>query len=160
MAKFVDLRKSHWDEPCTDLAELRRRTDFANKFAEDMFPVIMSKSALRLWRIGEPIANRGHRLLIGIADWSLYDLALLDTLNEHVRKTPDAPRVDVFNLSCCRSQEDFLRFFPQIENVVLAPVVGLWQEGIFVSAAIGWKGIKLLEQTLDLRLTRVDRAKP
>lgn len=148
MTKFVDLRKQPWEGPTSQLAELQRRIAYENDYATSQFPLIACESGLHLWRLGDPICDRGLRFLIGVSDWSLNDLAFLDRLSEYVRRIPSAPWIDVFNLGCCRSQEDIRRFFPQIEEVVVTPVVGVWENGVWREAAAGWKGIRLMEDIL------------
>jgi hypothetical protein len=75
MKNFIDLRKHQWDGPPSDFAELQRRIKFENDYATSQFSVIVGESSLHLWRVGDPTSEGGLRFLIGIADWSLTDLA-------------------------------------------------------------------------------------
>src|SRR5947209_2157627 len=105
--------------------------DFAEP--DERFPAAVADSRLRLWSLGDPIPERGTRLLIGAATWSGYDMRLLDVIDDALARLGDgAPRVDVFNAGILTSQEEIQRYVPGIGPVLQMPVVGVWRDGRLV----------------------------
>jgi hypothetical protein len=100
-------------------------------WADRQFPPLVASSSFHLWRPGDPIAERGIRLLIGVATWSGYDMRLLDVLAEAMsrRPTPDSPVLEVFNTADCRQPRDFTSYVPKLGMVHHTPVVGIWRDG-------------------------------
>jgi hypothetical protein len=115
--------------PSADQAEVVRR-----------LPAAVADSPLHWWSPGDPVAERGARLLLGIAPYSWYDLRLLDLVDEALStwRGPEAPpRVDVFSTLDCRTQDDFHHYVPGVAPVYQTPVLGRWQDGVQVSKATG-----------------------
>ena len=80
------------------------------------------------------------RMLLGVASYSVADLAVLDTLNEAASsKEAIWPRLDVFNVLDCRSIQDFEKYVPGIGKVFQTPVVGYWEEGLLKEKKRGAK---------------------
>lgn len=103
---------------------------------DDWFAVSVLRSPLHLWRPGEPVEQRGVRLLLGVATWSGYDMRLLDVVEEAlVRDSSTAPTVDVFNTQDCQRPGAFRRYIPGLRKVFQMPVAGIWREG-----ALDWSG--------------------
>ncbi len=94
--------------------------------------------------------NRGRRILLGVASYSLPDLALLDTLNEADGQGSIWPRLDVFNVLECKSVQDFERYVPGLGKVFQTPVVGYWEDGVLKENAWGKAGRDLLAKVLNL----------
>jgi hypothetical protein len=56
-----------------------------NDTAVRLFPQIVRNSRLTLWKPGDAVVA-GRRLLVGVANWSLYDLSLLDVISDAIRE--------------------------------------------------------------------------
>jgi hypothetical protein len=119
--------------------------DFAAR--ELRFPATVAASRLRLWEPGDPIPNRGTRVLVGAAVWSRYDMLLLDLIDEALRNwNAGAPHVDVFNAGILTSQKAIEDYIPGIGEVLQMPAVGLWHDGRLVKSASGYEGRDLVAQ--------------
>ena len=101
----------------------------AQKNARKELPFLLSRSNLRLWRPDDPIRADGIRFLVGIAVWSVYDMKLLDALDQALSATERSERVDVFDVNDCSTLECLENYVPQIGKIHHTPVVGLWQDG-------------------------------
>ena len=114
----------------------------------ELFPGLVERSRkLHLWAPGQPTSDVGPRLLIGIAVWSERDLELLDVI-ENATHTP--VRIDVFNLDQCRSPDEIRRYVPGVEVPQQSPLVGLWNDTVFVESASGFHGRQLVYRVLGL----------
>jgi hypothetical protein len=131
---------------------LEARSDLSagqqQKLALEQFAAILHDSRLHLWKPGDPIHNRGGRLLIGVASYSMPDLALLDALNDESETDAPWPSLDVFNCQECRSIQDFENYIPGIGKVFQTPVVGYWEDGVLKEKAWGKAGRDLLTSVL------------
>jgi hypothetical protein len=116
---------------------------------------LLGSRGLRLWRPGDPIVERGVRLLVGVAPWSGYDMRLLDVIAEAIETSgqPKYPVVDVFNTADCKQQQDFRQYVPRLRQVSQTPVVGLWRDGRLTEAKQGYEARDLVA-----RLFRSDSA--
>jgi hypothetical protein len=121
----------------------------------DLFPGFVERSPrLHLWSPGDPIADTGPRLLIGVATWSGYDLNLLDVIEE----APAGPvHVDVFDVDSIHSAEDLFRFVPGLAVATTTPFVGLWQDGKLQQAASGKAARDLVVRVLHLPAEELDQ---
>jgi hypothetical protein len=129
MNRFLDL--TH-DTPRLGPGEF----DFSHR--ELRFPAVVAESNLRLWKPGEPIPNRGTRLLFGTATWSGYDTHLLDVIDQALAdRDDDQPIVQVFNAGILTTFEDFEKFIPGLE-AHHTPVLGIWQDGKLVERQFGY----------------------
>ena len=99
-------------EPRSEMSVGQQQRDAAEHLAG-----LLRESRLHLWQPGDPVPNRGRRILLGVASYSLPDLALLDTLNEADEQGSIWPRLDVFNVLQCQSIQDFERYVPGIGKV-------------------------------------------
>jgi hypothetical protein len=160
MNRFGDLRRPMWSGPTSDYEKLRRRIAFENEYAANQLPVLVSENGMHWWQPGDPICNRGFRLLIGVADWSLTDLGLLDLLDEYLQRSALKARVDVFNLGRCRGQDELRQYFPQIAQVIATPVVGVWDDGTYLKAAVGFPAVRLIEHHLGVKVVLARPAGP
>jgi hypothetical protein len=113
----------------------------------------LSDSRLNLWQIGDDIAQANRRVLIGVAPYSMYDLKLLDALNE-LPLDPNSERVDVFDVLNNKTGQDFERYVPSIGKVYQTPVVGIWKNGHLEDKGSGYTGRELL-----IKLYGLDRNK-
>lgn len=124
----------------------------ANERATRLFPRLVRGSRLHLWKPGDEIVS-GRRLLVGVGDWSLYDLSLLDVLHDFLSKGGVVvDRIDVFE-STTLSLADFEAHIPGLGNVVNWPQAGFWEGGILQWKAFGWRAMcsiaDLCQMTLD-----------
>jgi hypothetical protein len=89
----------------------------------------------------------GRRLIIGVAVWSVYDLRLLQLLNDAVAggARPDL-HVAVFNIDS--SPTDLQRLFPGIGEVYQPPVVGYWEAGQLKESGFGFAARQLVGRLL------------
>jgi hypothetical protein len=132
-------------EPRSEMSVAQQQRDAAEQLAG-----LLRGSRLHLWQPGDPVPSRGRRILLGVASYSLPDLALLDTLNEAHVQGSIWPRLDVFNVLQCQSIQDFERYVPGIGKVFQTPVVGYWEEGLLKERAWGKAGRDLLAKVLNL----------
>jgi hypothetical protein len=125
MSRFLDLS----DRP----------HDAAAPYAVDHdFPAAVAESHLRLWKPGDPIPDRGTRVLFGVAMWSQYDLHLLDVINQALAERDDNDlTVDVFNAGILTTLEDFENYIPGLE-AHHTPVLGIWQDGKLIERQFGY----------------------
>ena len=113
------------------------------RYVQQQIPKLLEKSPLRHWRLGDPIEMAGRRILIGVVEYSVYDLRLLDAL-ETILKDDSRPgnRVDVFNI-----MDDFDAlegYLPAMGKSWGPPLVGIWENGQLVERAWGAAGRRLL----------------
>jgi hypothetical protein len=122
-----------------------------NDRAEQLFLILVQKSHLQLWRPGNPIAA-GRRLLVGVVNWSLYDLSLLEFLDGFVKeRCAGVDRIDVFNLDRME-RGDFEEYIPGLGKVVGTPVAAFWEDGALVNRGFGWRAIRLISGLLGMSL--------
>ncbi|HKE55315.1 MAG TPA: hypothetical protein VKB46_01395 [Pyrinomonadaceae bacterium] len=114
--------------------------------ASKELPQRLAESKLRNWSPGMPISGQGERVLIGIATWSIYDLKLLDSVQDSTVRFPTDRVIDVFDVDQCKSSEDFDLYVPGIGMVYQTPIVGVWRQGVKVSSAWGASGRELLKE--------------
>ncbi|HRH42481.1 MAG TPA: hypothetical protein PKY82_12715 [Pyrinomonadaceae bacterium] len=118
--------------------------------ADEKLPSMLSNSNLNLWRLGDRLKIKGTRYVLGIAVWSLYDLRLLDALDEALSQTESNERVDVFSIDSCQSHEEIRGYVPNLEKILHPPVVGVWQDGKQIKQASGYAGRKILVDAFSL----------
>jgi hypothetical protein len=147
MNTFHDL----WQTPTRSGAD-----PFAPDRRSDVFPELVARnSRLHLWEPDAPIPSTGRRLLIGVATWSGYDMALLDLLGQET--VSDSVRIEVFDTAQCHSQADFDRIIPGIGRVFHTPVVGLWVDGVLTENASGAAGRDLVARVCGLDPAQVQQ---
>ncbi|HLM60916.1 MAG TPA: hypothetical protein VK308_08940 [Pyrinomonadaceae bacterium] len=138
MSKFADLL-FHSGNPVE-----------AQERADRELPRMLAKSHLHLWNLGDAIVSNGTRFLLGIVTWSLYDLRLLDALNEALSDGNRKERVDIFNLDSCQTKEEISLFVPHIGKMIHPPVVGVWRDGQQVQQNSGAAGRNILVEAFAL----------
>ena len=141
------IRFSSLLEPRSEMSVAQQQRDAGEQLA-----ALLLESRLHPWQPGDPILNRGRRILLGVASYSVADLALLDTLNEAHAQGSIWPGVDVFNVHECQSMQDIEKYVPGIGKVFQTPVVGYWEEGLLKEKASGKAGRDLLAKVLNLSL--------
>jgi hypothetical protein len=115
------------------------------EWADRQFPPLVAGGPLRLWRPGMTVAEKGTRLLIGVATWSGYDMRLLDLIAEAKRANPhEESIVEVFNTADCRRMSDFREYIPTVPDVLQTPVLGVWQDGRLQEAHQGYHARDLI----------------
>ena len=123
-----------------------------NERAKTLFPSLIQQSRLNIWSPGDPIYGDG-RLLVGVATWSLYDLSLLDVLDQAVIEGWSClDRIDLFDLDRVE-QRDLHRYIPGLGKVVGTPVAGYWEDGILDVKGFGRQAIGLTSGLLGVSLT-------
>jgi hypothetical protein len=132
-----------------------RRTGLAvseeNDRARQLFPVLIEQSHLHVWNPGDPISG-ARRLLIGVANWSLYDLSLLDVLDQVVAEgCYGVDRIDVFNLDQVE-RGDFEDYIAGLGKVVGTPLAGFWEDGILGDKGFGWRAFRLISDLVGVAL--------
>jgi hypothetical protein len=116
--------------------------------SDQLFPLAVRDSNLRLWRPGDPIPSRGTRLLVGIATWSGYDLRLLDVLDELVAQhRANKLVIEVFNTAGLLPEE-LNSYIPGLSSPHHTPFVGVWIDGALQQKASGYEGRKIAAQLL------------
>jgi hypothetical protein len=80
----------------------------------------------------------GSRALIGVAPYSLPDLALLDALKRSLAEGENnREHIQIFDVLTCATISDFERYIPGIGNVYQTPVIGIWEDGALTQKASG-----------------------
>ncbi len=138
MKRFQELLKPDLDSP---VAEQER----ASRELHDM--VISSR--LYWWSKVTASPNSGKFLLVVVAPWSNYDLALLDLLDDLDTFLP----VYVANLQQFETIEQLTEVIPTVTTIPpQTPVVAFWVDGGFRDSAFGKLGRDLVATTLGLVL--------
>jgi hypothetical protein len=104
----------------------------------------LKNSGLGIWKRGDPIVVSGRRLLIGIAPYSIYDLRLLDAINDRTASGEISDRIDVFDILNCEKMTDLDSYVPGIGIAYQTPVVGIWIDGILKQKCSGHQARQLL----------------
>lgn len=84
--------------------------------AHRLLPSIMPQSELHLWGLDDSIPQQGMRFLIGIAVWSVYDMRLLDALDQMLSERKRPERVDIFNVDDCSTMECLQDYVPRVKK--------------------------------------------
>jgi hypothetical protein len=140
MGKFTDLHRR-----ATEIG-----VDSSHDYAMTEFPNVVRQSNLDLWNLGDFVKSKGIRYLLGVVTWSLYDLRLLDALDEVFSQPSRDEKIDVLNLDLCKSQNEIQFYIPDIGNVLHPPVVGVWQDGKQIKQASGYYGRMILVEAFSL----------
>jgi hypothetical protein len=95
----------------------------------ELFPDFVAKSKFSIWKLGDPIPQKGERLLIGVAPgWWAPDLRLLDALHEKITEE-HSEAIQLFDVIKCRTLEDLENHIPGIGRGIVTPFVGYWKDG-------------------------------
>jgi hypothetical protein len=112
-------------------------------------------SHLRWWT-KTAVPSKGKAVLLVVAPWSHYDLALLDILdaalaNPRSRSRRLSVTIYVANLQDYKSLADLTKDIPTITQAPpQTPVAALWEEGIITMTAWGKRGRDLTAEALGL----------
>jgi hypothetical protein len=116
-------------------------------------PSLLAKSNLHSWTPGDPIQAQGIRFVIGIAVWSVYDMRLLDALDQVLSQR--AERVDVFNVDDCSTMECLRDYVPLVGKIYDSPIVGTWQDGKQVNQCSGAIAREMVAQYFGINHNRL-----
>ena len=116
------------------------------RHAHEALRAVVSRSNVHYWEAGDPVADHGRRVLIGIGVYVPGDLRLLDRLDQLLgsQRNYDDHRVDVFSIFDVQEAFEFEGMFPGIGNPIGVPIVGVWEDGQLEEAAWGWSGREIL----------------
>jgi hypothetical protein len=99
-------------------------------WADRQFPALVAESPFRLWHPGDPVPERGRRLLLGVATWSGHDMRLMDVLAEGMaRGAAKDLVVELCNTAECQTPRAFRRYIPKLKTLLQTPFAGIWQDG-------------------------------
>lgn len=123
------------------------------KRAAKLFPSIVERSKLHLWKLGDTIPNAGRRLLVGIAaSYSTIDLHFLDQLEAACEAgAVGSDHIDVFDIDSCESVSDLGICIPGIGQVYQTPVVGVWVDGNITHRLSGYQARQFVSDLYNLR---------
>jgi len=111
----------------------------------------VAASRLRWWRRCEAASGQGRVLLVAVAPFSQYDLALLDLINERLdSERPPAVEVYVVNLLDYDKPEQLEEDFPGIGQTHQTPLATLWGGGAQRRSAWGKQARDLTAEALGL----------
>ena len=113
--------------------------------ASNLLPVLVSRSQMHWLPAPEPPNGTGEKLVIGVAVWSRYDLALLDELNQFASTHPGVC-ICVFDVD--RIGGEFEQFVPGIGGVGQTPVIGRWSGGVLVESGTGHAGREIVRRLM------------
>jgi hypothetical protein len=114
--------------------------------AREQLRSMLAQSKLRYWSPSMAFSLQGERILIGVATWSVFDLNLLDCLQEALSRGSRQTVIDVFDADDCKALDDFEPYIPSIGRVFQSPAVGIWRDGESVLSAWGFAGRQLLKE--------------
>jgi hypothetical protein len=111
----------------------------------------VAASHLRWWLKGGARPASGRYLLLAVAPYSQYDLALLDLIDEGIHSDTRArPTVYVIDLLAYENQEEMKGDFPNVSQVFQTPIVTFGEVGQPNISASGQEGRELAAQVLGL----------
>lgn len=146
MTRFQALLKP--DATSTPNAEQER--------ASRQLPDVVKGSHLHWWTKKDAIPTQGKALLLVVAPYSQYDLALLDVLDAALAR-PRAPKrllsvpIYVANLQEYQTVEQLTEDIPTITQAPpQTPVAALWENGDLTKSAWGKQGRELAADALGL----------
>ncbi len=87
-----------------------------------------------------------HKMVVGVASYSLSELRMLDQLRERMRihEGLSQTSVVVFDVLNCLTEDDFEKFVPGIGRVLQTPVIGYWIHGVVIKLATGFDAVEFL----------------
>lgn len=100
------------------------------------FEGMLAQSRLTAWKPGDAIPSDRRRILIGVAPYSLYDLKLLDAIND-LPLDLTSEKIDVLDVLRCKTAEEIEKYIPRLRHVYQTPVIGIWKDGICEEARSG-----------------------
>jgi hypothetical protein len=146
MTRFQELL-----EP--NLAAPGEEQERASRKLQDL---VKSSRLLHWWTRRSPAPDASKYLLVVVAPYSQYDLALLDVIDEVETpqlsiNNPQSIPVYVFNVQLYQSIAQLSEDIPAVTRVPhQSPVVALWENGGFRETEIGKSGRDLVAKTLGL----------
>ena len=153
MTRFQALLKP--DSTSTPMAEQER--------ASRQLPDVVRSSRLKWWTKKAAIPAHGKALLLVIAPYSHYDLALLDVLDAALAR-PRARKglllvpIYVADLQQYRNVEQLSEDIPTITYAPpQTPVAAVWEDGILSKCAWGKQGRDLVADALGLSSEDLNR---
>jgi hypothetical protein len=109
----------------------------------------VSQSHLHWWKKRDANVNQGSYLLLAVAPYSQYDLALLDVIDERLGSNPSpSARIYVVNLMDYENEERLESDFPGIGRVHQTPIATLWESGKPKKSACGKQARDLAAEAL------------
>ncbi len=124
--------------------------------ASRQLPTVVQNSQFKWWDQASQLPTVGGFLLLIVAPYSHYDLALLDLLNEQIGRRSillgsQSVPVYVANLLTYPSAESLLQEFPIVKNPPLqTPLTLMGQNGAWVQSAEGKWGRDLAATALGI----------
>jgi hypothetical protein len=124
--------------------------------ASRQLPQAVKSSHLRWWTKKAPIPSEGKALLLLVAPYSHYDLALLDVLDAALARSRAPKRllsvpIYVANLQQYQTVEQLTEDIPVITQAPSqTPVIVVWEDGRPSKSALGKKGRDLAADALGL----------
>jgi hypothetical protein len=121
---------------------------YADRMILKAFPEVVSQSHLNAWHPGSPIAEKGKRILVGVAPgWAELDIKLLDALDNALAEKGNSDyHIDVFDISVCERIEDLKAYLPDLKSAYHTPLVGIWEDGVFQKSLGGYAGRMFLAE--------------
>jgi hypothetical protein len=121
---------------------------YSDRILTKAFPDVVSQSHLNYWCPGDPIEEKGQRILVGIAPgWDELDIKLLDGLDGALSQERFSDyHIDVFDISTLERMQDLKQYLPDLEKAYHTPLVGLWKNGVFQKSIWGYDGRMFLAE--------------
>lgn len=120
---------------------------FKSKIFEREFASI-SQNTMTLWQLGDELPRTETSFLLGVCpNWNLYDLYLLDCINDSLKKAAQSEFIGVFDLDSL-SIEDLLKIFG---NIVInaPPILGIWEDNLLQKSLHNWDAKHFLIEKFD-----------
>ena len=131
--------------------------------ASQRLPAVVSGSGLHWWGLPATRQPEGNMLLVIVAPYSQYDLAMLDLLDHAVREqlarpSASAEHVYVSNIQCYSSLDELRSVIPPIRSAPpQTPIVARWEKGLMSQWAVGKAGRDLAAEVLGIPAERFNR---
>jgi hypothetical protein len=129
-------------------AELRRTrlsVSEENERALRLLPELVRANGWLVWQ-PTPASSAADRLVLGVVNWSLYDLALLDVIVAH--GSDSLGNLEVFDIDQGWRDGHVAKHFPDFTPAHGSPIAALWQRGSLADAAYGWRARQLVGRFL------------
>ena len=113
-----------------------------------------------MWSPDEPIPSNTARVLLGVSPaWNVYDVALLDVIEDHLSRQRSFDIViHLFDVDMCESLSDVAQHIPFDHDPVSSPLVGFWDHGRFLKSSDGGVARPTLFEFLGIKTTVFDKS--
>ena len=140
--RFIDLFLRQ-----NDLSPIEQQ-NLRGKIFQQNFELI-AENRMSLWNFGKVcLQSKSGFLLCVNPSWNLYDLYLLDCINDSLKKKSINEVFKIFDLDQIENIENLQKIFGSI-NSKQPPILGLCEEEVLSKSLWGWEAITFLIEKFD-----------